>query len=338
LAQTLTEGSEVDSLNFSFQYLTGYDPTGKGSNFTVKVAGKVVYASPELSNYTYNQNHSGFSPPVNVELKGLAVKVPVGSASRIEIAFMNNDRNVQLKLPLSFNISCSGGACAAPPLWEPAARYVVFKGGEKDEDGTVCPAFRIPSLARTPGDSALLAFAEGRYGGYRPDVSPDTRIVMRRSLDGLVGEKWGPIRVIAGSDFPTPTGMNYPAPVVDDAKGIVHLFFKASKSGTWRISSTDGGLTWGKRANMTANAGFPLSVAGGGGGVQLASGRLVFACDLGSKLGGLHACFTDDHGDTWKHGGNVAEGPGVKGLGESGLNKDGRGANTLSMTIRVGST
>jgi hypothetical protein len=332
VARTLTEGSEITSLEFSYQYLTGYSPTGKSSNFTLKVAGKTVYASPELSNYTYDQNRSGYSPPVEVKLAGLAIKVPSGTASRIEVDFNNNDRNVQLKLPLEFNVGCTGAACAASPLWEPSERHVVFKGGEKDETGTVCPAFRIPSLAVAPGNIALLAFAEGRYAGYRPDVSVHTRIVMKRSLDGLVGKEWGPVRVIAGNDFTPSTGMNYPAPVVDNEKGIVHLFFQAWGAGSFRISSADGGLTWGKKLNMSANAGFPLGVAGGGGGVQLASGRLVFAC--GSPL---RACWTDDHGATWKHGGNVTEGPGVTGLGEAGLVADGRGANTLSMTIRCGS-
>jgi hypothetical protein len=337
VAQTLTAGSTITSLAFSYQYLTGFGSSGKGSDFTVKIAGKAVYASGELSNYTYTANHSGYSPPVVIRLTNLMIAVPSGATSRIEINFNNNDRNVQLALPLQFNISCSGETCAAAAVWEPSERYVVFKGGEKDENGKVCPCFRIPSLARVGKPEHLLAFAEGRYGGCRPDVNARTRIVMRKSLDGMVGKKWGPIRVIAGNDpaFPPVDGINYPSPIVDVVTGIVHLFYTRNKQGLWRISSSDGGTTWSKRVNMTEQAGFAIGVAGGGGGVQLKSGRLLFPCHGEHSI---TACFTDDHGVTWKRGADISPGQNVNGLGESALIADGRGASTVSMTNRVGST
>lgn len=128
-AQLLTAGSEITGLEFRYQYLAGYGPTGVGANFSLAVAGQRVYDSPPLTNYTNSANQSGYSPSVVVSLRGLSIHVPHGpSLERIEIAFRNNGRNVQLKLPLEVNVSCSAsgvdfgagpGGCAAPPLPEP---------------------------------------------------------------------------------------------------------------------------------------------------------------------------------------------------------------------------
>ena len=178
---------------------------------------------------------------------------------------------------------------------------------------------------------------------------------MRKSTDGQVGKEWGPIQVVWGkSPAERQSGLNYPSPVVDLKTGKVHLFFvggcaacprgkKCDPCPMWRVTSADSGKTWSSPPdNMTKVSGFQLSVAGGGGGVQLASGRLVFPCAARNSTGGANgsgrtACFSDD-GDTWKMGSPVPLADGTGGLGESSLVADGRSPESLAMFIRSGST
>ena len=124
-AITLSPGITVDRLTYAYRYDTGYGPGGVGSNFTLRVAGQAVYASPHLTDYSYGQNRSNYSSPVVVDVAALGIAVPPASAaaapSRIELDFDNNDRNVQLLLPFNVTVECHGGSgdsgspCAAPP-------------------------------------------------------------------------------------------------------------------------------------------------------------------------------------------------------------------------------
>lgn len=66
----------------------------------------------------------------------MPISIPA-SGGQIEIIASNNDRNLQLLLPLSFTIECkSPGPCVAPQPWRPPAPVVVFKGGDKGPAGT----------------------------------------------------------------------------------------------------------------------------------------------------------------------------------------------------------
>ena len=38
-----------------------------------------------------------------------------GREHRLELRFDNNDRNIQLLMPLTINVTCSGGPCVGPP-------------------------------------------------------------------------------------------------------------------------------------------------------------------------------------------------------------------------------
>ena len=140
-------------------------------------------------------------------------------------------------------------------------------------------------------------------------MRPENRIVMRKSTDKGVGKQWGPIRVIAGkTQAERGAGMNYPSPIVDSKSGNIILFFyggcpvHAPSCPMWRIDSADSGKTWSARVNMTAQQGFDQNLAGGGGGTQLASGRLVYACSAAAPTApnasdtcGLRTgCFSDD--------------------------------------------
>lgn len=225
-------------MRFAYSYQAGWGPAGVGTNFTVSVGGHPIYMSPHLTNYSYNTNRTLYSPPVIVDVP-LSLRVN-GSSPRILITFANNDRNLQLRLPLTFNVSCDEEPCLSPPLWEPPTRTVVFHGGDKDESGDKCPCFRIPALARAGG--RLLAFTEARFHGCRPDVHPLNAVAMRSSDDN--GTTWSTIRILARSTSPGGRGLNYPTPIVDVQRGVVHLFYTEYAIGSWRMMSSDGGKTW----------------------------------------------------------------------------------------------
>lgn len=333
ITSSILSGDVVKSFAFSYRYITGYGPSGIGSNFTVLVAGKPVYVSPNLVNFSYDSNRSGYSPPQKVIFKEEII-LKENETNIIKILFTNNDRNIQLMLPMTFNLTCRSPPCSSTNVWRPvSAPIVVFNSGDKDENNITCNCFRIPAISKVKFDSrSLLAFAEGRYASCKPDVRPENRIVLRRSLDEFVGKSWSPIHVL----YPKIKYQNYPTPIVDKENGVVHIFFYGSSPSTmYYANSTDGGLSWSDvPVNMTEYTGFRMGMAGGGGGVQLESGRLVFPCDI---PGGRASCYSDDQGKTWKRGFGIPLGPNVHNLNEASLVSDGRFPNSLAMFIRVSS-
>eukprot|EP00039_Didymoeca_costata_P011270 m.157470 g.157470 ORF g.157470 m.157470 type:complete len:530 (+) comp15118_c0_seq7:815-2404(+) len=339
ITSQFASGVVLQSMSFAYQYLTGYSPSSNisdSSNFTVSVFGKQIYQSPHLYNYSYDHNKSGYSPPVPVLVKSLDLSVPVNGA-QIEFFFQNNARNVQIMLPLEVSLTCVDKAGASVSClhagYTPPTPTTVFNGGESLADGRQCACFRIPAIVRL-GNGSLLAVAEGRCTSCWPDVRKENRVVVRTSYD-TEGKLWSPIRVIDqnGSDY-----QNYPTPIVDRKTGMVHLFYVAGNC-MWGTNSSDGGLTWALPAqNMTARLGWATSMAGGGGGVQLQDGRLVFPCSSPQPNPGRTACYSDDHGVTWHHGSVIPNGPKVTGLGEASIIQDRRTPNSMAMFIRVGST
>ena len=351
LGAGLAAGAVVDSLSFSYQYLAGYGPGGATPNISLQLAGSVLYSSGALDaayNYSVPPNHTGYSPPVAVKASGLPLTMPAAGGA-IELVVSNNARNLQILLPLTFTVTCkSPGPCAAATAWKAPTPVVVFRGGDKgpagtDETNTTGNCFRIPQIATAP-DGELLAFAEGRYASCWPDVRPENRIVMRRSIDGGVGQAWAPIQVLWGKTAAERLkGLNYPMPLVDAKTGTVSLFFYQDGCGppcpkgqkcpgcpVWRVNSTDSGKTWSSPpTNMSTVKGW-VGASGGGKGLQLPSGRLVFAC-------GGKACWSDDHGASWQNGTTAPLGPGVGGFGEESIVADGRTPNSLAMFIRSGS-
>jgi len=320
----LVAGAVVQGVAFSYAYDTGYGPDGIGSNFTVKVAGEPVYVSPQLDDYAYSKDNTNYSSPVPVSVSGLDIVVPdvkgtATAANRIEIEFQNNDRNLQLLLPLSFEVTCAGSEpCVAAPPAPPPLPVEVFREGWKDEHNNTYGCFRIPALVRTANDT-LLAFAEGRVNGCKPDKGVNRPIVVRSSYDD--GATWSPIRLAVP---PTPESvLNYPAPVVLGDKILLHYH---TSTGVNASVSSDDGLTW----TELGNAGFQGEGCAVGGAARLSDTRLVMAC-------ADHAEISDDGGKTWRWSqGNISKGENVSGLGESLVTADGR-ANGVSMFIRAGS-
>lgn len=111
----------VKGVAFSYQYVSGYGPAGRhvGANFTVLLVDAcaapgvappppaavraVVYQSPELTMYPYDVDPTGYSPlqPVSVTFP---TPVPVTNATRILLVFYDNDRNIQLNLPMDMEV------------------------------------------------------------------------------------------------------------------------------------------------------------------------------------------------------------------------------------------
>ena len=120
----LSPGSTVTAVSLSYRYIVGYEksPSGTGATLSVLISdldaatndGTVVYTSPHLTQYAYSHNESNYSAPVPVHWSG-ASKVPAASAGggrRLQMAFHNNDRNLQILVPFEVNITCTGAdAC-----------------------------------------------------------------------------------------------------------------------------------------------------------------------------------------------------------------------------------
>jgi len=113
---------KLTGLSLQYQYVSGYGPAGRhvGANFTVLLVEQcapgaslvppapsaikaVVYSSPELTLYPFDYNNTGYSP-----LQPVAVKFPspvdVSNATRVVFVFYDNDRNIQLNLPLDVTV------------------------------------------------------------------------------------------------------------------------------------------------------------------------------------------------------------------------------------------
>jgi hypothetical protein len=113
-------GSTVTGVSLSYRYIVGYEKTPSGTGATISLLisdldaatndGDVVYTSPHLTEYAYSHNSSNYSKPVPVDWTG-ASKVPAASAGggrRLQMAFANNDRNLQVLVPFTVIITCAG--------------------------------------------------------------------------------------------------------------------------------------------------------------------------------------------------------------------------------------
>lgn len=182
--------------------------------------------------------------------------------------------------------------------------------------------FRIPSLIVTPRGT-VLALCEGRkHGG---GDSGDIDLVLRRSTDG--GRTWGPLQVVWDDGANT---CGNPCPVVDASTGHIVLLMThnlgedheaqitaGTSKGTrtpWVCESKDDGLTWSKPREITRDvkpANWTWYATGPGIGIQVArgvsKGRLVIPCnhmEAGTKRQWSHVIYSDDHGKTWRRGGD----------------------------------
>ncbi|KAF6115248.1 neuraminidase 4 [Phyllostomus discolor] len=194
--------------------------------------------------------------------------------------------------------------------------------------------YRVPALLPVPPGPTLLAFAEQRLS---PDDAHAHRLVQRRGTLAGGSVRWGAALVLGTAALEQHRSMN-PCPVLDARTGTVFLFFvavrgqtpEAAQISTGRnaarlccVTSQDAGRTWGGVRDLTAEAvggaerDWATFAVGPGHGIQLPSGRLLvpaytYRVDRRECFGRIcrtsphaFAFYSDDHGQTWCHGGLV---------------------------------
>ncbi|MEE8452660.1 MAG: sialidase family protein [Thermoguttaceae bacterium] len=174
--------------------------------------------------------------------------------------------------------------------------------------------YRIPAVVLT-NEKTLLAFCEGRKTG-RGDHG-DLDLVLRRSTDG--GKTWQPMQLVYEEGGEAKITIGNPCPVVDRSTGTIWLPFCRNNDRVFMTHSTDDGKSWAKPIEITTDVKRPQwgwYATGPGHGIQLAGGRLLIPCDSRTRSmpGGIKAdgrsqmIYSDDHGKTWKLGGETAAG------------------------------
>ena len=230
----------------------------------------------------------------------------------------------QMLIPLLF----VSAAMATDPALRPITLFREGEGGYHN--------YRIPAVIRTSRNT-ILAFCEGRQNAHGPsNDSGEINLLVRRSTDG--GNTFDPPRVVWADGQNT---CGNPCPVVDRSTGKIWLLAThnlgedterqitlGTAHGTrtvWVSSSSDDGVTWMPFREITGDVKKPdwaWYATGPGVGIQLEhgphAGRLVVPCDYVAIGGGLGksnsmVIFSDDHGATWKLGGQ----PPLHGFNES---------------------
>jgi sialidase-1 len=171
----------------------------------------------------------------------------------------------------------------------------LFVGGEGGYK-----TYRIPALVLTK-KRTVLAICEARKNG--PADGGDIDLILRRSVDN--GKTWSdPILIWSDGEHT----IGNPVPVSDGETGIVWLVFTKDNNTVYVTSSDDDGLSWKKPEDITGDvkpAAWEWYASGPGHGIQLKSGRLLIPCDHKEKdVFRSHVIYSDDHGKTWKRGGN----------------------------------
>ncbi|XP_037017190.2 sialidase-4 [Artibeus jamaicensis] len=194
--------------------------------------------------------------------------------------------------------------------------------------------YRVPALLSVPPGPTLLAFAEQRLS---PDDAHAHRLVQRRGTLSGGSVRWDAALVLGTAALEQHRSMN-PCPVHDARTGTVFLFFvavrgqtpEAAQIATGRnaarlccVTSQDAGRTWGGARDLTEEAvggaerDWATFAVGPGHGIQLPSGRLLvpaytYRVDRRECFGKIcrtsphaFAFYSDDHGQTWRHGGLV---------------------------------
>lgn len=189
-------------------------------------------------------------------------------------------------------------------------------------EGYAC--FRIPTVLALP-DGRVLAFAEGRRHSLSDSGSID--IVVRLSTDG--GTSFSPLRIVVSGNGDT---AGNPCPVYDRVTRRILLLFNRNRAGgpedmilrgeaertVHLTESPDGGETWINEreiSRQTRKEKWTWYACGPCHAVQMADGRLVVPCnhavlDERTHSSGnyiAHVIFSDDHGQSWHIGEDVAE-------------------------------
>jgi len=229
-------------------------------------------------------------------------------------------------------------ASSAPPVSAAAEpEFVsVFVAGEQ---GYAC--YRIPAMVTTR-NGVVLAVADGRLTGCN-DIPNPLDLVLKRSRDQ--GRTWSPLQIIVPYGKASEDADVYPAcgitnPIPRVAAGDAALLLDRSDGRVWVLYdngghapgrphhraiklelrfSDDEGSSWSGAIDVESqNPGLrPEGVdflAGPGNGIQLArgphAGRLIFPVYIYGGPYYSSVIYSDDHGKTWRRGGNAGTGGG----------------------------
>jgi hypothetical protein len=166
---------------------------------------------------------------------------------------------------------------------------------------------------------AILAFSEARiangsdHGGHH--------IVLKRSTDN--GGSFSESNILAEST----EGQSWANPTVvqDTITGVIFLFYALNHenrgSEVFYIKSNDDGLTWTRPNDVTKlfknnSNEWTFHLPGPGHGIQLTDGRLIvpvwhrkdISFPAAKRNYGVNCIYSDDHGRTWKSGGDAPVG------------------------------
>jgi len=124
-ADIVDSATRLATLSFSYRYVSGYGKADErmGTNFTVvlrdldeNLEDVLVYNSPELKDYPYDGNaggcHTCYSPEMPV-VANLSNAISIGTNYTIAFLFDNNDRNIELALPIDFQFDWKAGSSIA---------------------------------------------------------------------------------------------------------------------------------------------------------------------------------------------------------------------------------
>lgn len=231
-----------------------------------------------------------------------------------------------LSCPQAFSFS-PPAALLSPPAAPPVEVYMKgenITGFNPAQDRRNYYCFRIPQLLSLPS-GRILAFAEGRADGCRPDGNVNRPIVVRPSTD--MGKSWGPIG-IAGPAMPH-SGTNYPGAFIRDNRTIAMRY--STGHGVLETTSTDEGATWSSPANASQPPGGNITC--GSAWPKMVGGDIIISCARG------YTGRSTNGGRSWMLSSEpVPLTTAVTGLGESMMVvADGRSHDSLTMMIRAGS-
>ena len=206
------------------------------------------------------------------------------------------------KLCVTALLLAGNAAAQQTPLF---SEIDVFVSGQEGYN-----TYRIPSIVRTT-NGTLLAFCEGRKTSSSD--AGDIDIVLRRSTNN--GASWLPMTLVQEEGGTATITIGNPTALVDETTGAIHLLFCRNNDRVFYTVSTDDGVTWSTRVEITAQlklADWSWYATGPGHGIQLKrgnqTGRLVIPCDYRTTDGinGSHIVYSDDHGATWQLGATMA--------------------------------
>ena len=230
----LAPGATITALSLDYRYVSGYgqDGAGHGTNLSLLVSddvmrvgrGTVVYTSPHYTDHSYAHNSSNYSAPIPVRASGLSIRASEKGSTRLQLAFWNNDRNLQLLVPLQVNVTCEG----TEPCFVPAPTPAPLSPLPPLPPAVTPPATHTPWTMVGPWNIGDDVHGAGEAGTIAPAVSPTAHPNVMymggnnnaassgvlKTIDG--GHHW--TKVAAATQPPSPP----PALAVLPSRSLVH--------------------------------------------------------------------------------------------------------------------